>query len=48
VDGARMLFDLRKCFFLDRCDDHIDSPAPGGLEHKERKLSVPGDQAEST
>jgi hypothetical protein len=48
VNRACALFDLRKRFFLDRGNDHLDTLAPGSFEDKKRESSVAGNQSKST
>jgi len=42
-----MLFDLRKCFFLDRRHYHVDALAPRRFQNQKGKLPVSGDEAVS-
>src|SRR5580700_2193809 len=44
-DRASVL-DFRRSLFLDRGDDHFISRSPRRIEHKERKLTVAGDEAD--
>jgi len=43
-----MLFYLRKSFFLNSCNDHIDSLRSCCFKHEKRKFAISGDKTKPT